>query len=363
MKLATKSINLHPTISTFFSMLESSNGLGKSPCSRIVDSINWEMDINVLLEKQIEEISNSTDISEKKISKNFVFGLEGDNQQSISLNQLCANTHVTIPLLNNLKGSTESENKHPMETILETAPASIPSIQEEFTGGRLPLNPLAARAALASLRSKFPESAEPSVQSNVEKGDIPVSMALPNYSMGANTSNFESIVKTLFPTSPQIVEFSNVSSRAQVNEMEKKNKISEKKITQPSETRFTRAQIQRNNEMHESTQITDTIGPQNCLSDNQKLVASPIDEETEKNNVQPKLKSRKSNFTESNELDLSKGNVSTESNRVKTTPKTAESGVGSSQGIRRKSASSKKQETRFSHRLRFLPRTRSQNKA
>lgn len=91
MKLATKSIHLHPTISTFFSMLESSNGLDAMPCSTIVEGMNWEMDINVLLEKQIKEISNSTDISQGKISKDFIFGHEGENCQSIFLNQSFAN--------------------------------------------------------------------------------------------------------------------------------------------------------------------------------------------------------------------------------------------------------------------------------
>ncbi|KAK6140284.1 hypothetical protein DH2020_025980 [Rehmannia glutinosa] len=417
MKLSTKSIDLHPIISTFFSMLESSNVADTSLCSRIVDSMNWEMDINVLLEKQIEEISNSTDVS-RKISKNFVFGLEVDLTGEIEGRTIEASLkepHVTIPLLNNIKCSTGSENKQPVETIMEISPSSIPSIQEEFSGSRLPLNPLAARAALASLKSKFPQSAELSVQSNVDCSSNADDFTLKiSATLEGRSPNFESIAKTLFPSSidPQIVEFPNVSSGAQVKGTGKKNKISEKKVTQPSETRVTRSRIQRNNRVHESTQINDTIDPQNCLSDNQKLVTSPVDGvtsmcsakyekslfgkdkmivkvdsdkgtfaedaekhiypkrltrsvagETEKNNLQPKLKSRKSNLSESNELDLSTGNAFTESNRIKTSPKTAENNVGSSRGITRRSASSKKQETRFSPRLKLLSQTRSQTKA
>ncbi|KAK6146931.1 hypothetical protein DH2020_017843 [Rehmannia glutinosa] len=345
MKLSTKSIDLHPIISTFFSKLESSNVADTSLCSRIVDSMNWEMDINVLLEKQIEEIIDLTG------------EIEGRTIEA-SLKE----PHVTIPLLNNIKCSTGSENKQPVETIMEISPSSIPSIQEEFSGSRLPLNPLAARAALASLKSKFPQSAELSVQSNVDCSSNADDFTLKiSATLEGRSPNFESIAKTLFPSSidPQIVEFPNVSSGAQVKGTGKKNKISEKKVTQPSETRVTRSRIQRNNRVHESTQINDTIDPQNCLSDNQKLVTSPVDGvtsmcsakyekslfgkdkmivkvdsdkgtfaedaekhiypkrltrsvagETEKNNLQPKLKSRKSNLSESNELDLSTGMLS-----------------------------------------------------
>ncbi|KAK6140163.1 hypothetical protein DH2020_026161 [Rehmannia glutinosa] len=347
LKLSTKSIDLHPTISTFFSMLESSNVADTSLCSRIVD---------IDLTGEIEGRTIEASLKEP---------------------------HVTIPLLNNIKCSTGSENRQPVETIMEISPSSIPSIQEEFSGSRLPLNPLAARAALASLKSKFPQSAELSVQSNVDCSSNADDFTLKiSATLEGRSPNFESIAKTLFPSSsdPQIVEFPNVFSRAQVKGTGKKNKNSEKKVTQPSETRVTRSRIQRNNRVNESTQITDTIDPQNCLSDNQKLVTSPVDgvtsmcsakneksllvaAETEKNNVQPKLKSRKSNFSESNELDLSKGNAFTESNRIKTSPKTAENNVGSSRGITRSSASSKKQETRFSPRLKLLSQTRSQTKA
>ncbi|KAG8376880.1 hypothetical protein BUALT_Bualt09G0110100 [Buddleja alternifolia] len=333
MKLATKSIILHPTISTFFSMLESSNDLDTLPSSTIADSMNWEMDINVLLEKQIEEISNSTDVSQTKISKNFVFGFEvdvmgqgRDSATDASLKDLC----IRVPSLDKSKGSTHSENKEAMETTLGNPPASV---QEGFNGSRSPLNPLAARAALASLRSNFPQSVELSVQSNVKKGadDFPLEVSA---TIGDISPKVESIVKTLFPTSsdPQIVEFFNVPSRSQKNGMEKKNKNSVKTITQPSETRRTRAQIQRNNGVSESTQATNTkeiklqlpsntrrmtrsstngaekievkdsngtpegimpsksvqldtaakntIAPQNCVSKNKKAVTSPIYSET-----------------------------------------------------------------------------------
>lgn len=84
MKLATQSISLHPIISTIFTMLESSNGLGRSPYSIIVDTMSLEMDVSALLDKQIMKISNSTDVSPKKISKDFSFGLQGDHLNPFS---------------------------------------------------------------------------------------------------------------------------------------------------------------------------------------------------------------------------------------------------------------------------------------
>ncbi|KAL0375197.1 UNVERIFIED_CONTAM: hypothetical protein Sradi_3435400 [Sesamum radiatum] len=411
MKLATRSINLHPTISTFFSMLESSNGLDTLPHSRISDSLNWEMDINLLLEKQIEEISNPTNFPQKKI-----LDLKGQSPGRV------IDASVKDPC------DTQTLIKQSMETVLGNA-AAIPSIKQEFTESKSPLSPLAARAALASLRSKFPQSAELSVKSNVDEeyitnkhssvklmsgskhcvissvdlksntDDVSVKVSA---TLGGKSPSYPSIMKALFPTSsaPQIVEFSNVSSRVQVNGTEKKNKNSDK-ITQPSGIRLTRAQSRRNSGMHESTQVTNTMetrssklrklahstvdeaekievndsnleddnmqtkcdkldtSAENCLSDNQKPVASPDDEtgicsaendkcllrkdgiavkvdsqkgdfsgntekhcyperltrsaarvETEKNNVQPKIKFSKSCCSESNEMDLFKGNVS-----------------------------------------------------
>lgn len=85
MKLAVESINLHPTISAFFSTQESSSGLFASPLQTIADSMDWDMDIHALLEKQIEEISNSADVSGKKKSEDILFGIEGDCHQSIIL--------------------------------------------------------------------------------------------------------------------------------------------------------------------------------------------------------------------------------------------------------------------------------------
>ncbi|KAL8484027.1 hypothetical protein ACS0TY_026645 [Phlomoides rotata] len=241
MKLSTKSIHLHPTISTFFSMMESPNGLDETPCPMIVDGMNSEMDISVLLEKQIKEISNSTDISRETISTDFVFGkvdFKGQSNASI-IEASLKDPNVMLPFLNKLKGSNGSENKQHTETTMKIHPVCIPSIEEEITGSRF-LSPLAARAALASLRSEFPQS--------------PLKISA--------TSEGKGLVKELFPTSnaPQTVEVSNLSSGAQTNEIDKRERIREKKISRPSNSRFTRAKAQNINGQNEATQMTNTNG-------------------------------------------------------------------------------------------------------
>ncbi|KAL6520974.1 hypothetical protein OROGR_017543 [Orobanche gracilis] len=358
MKLSAKSTDLHPTISTFFSMLESSmlessNGGDSSLCSKIiVDSMNWEMDINLLLEKQIEEITNSTDVSHKKISKNIVFELEVDlkgQSQGRTISASLKEPRFTVPLLDCLKGSTWCENKQSVDATVETLPASVSPIQETFAGSRLPLNPLAARAALASLRSKFPQKTELSVHSNVEKGGVinehfsSVSSALVERS-----SNFEGIAKTLLPTSG--ASLSDVFSGAQVKGTKKNKNISEKRTIRPSETRFTRSQIEKSYEIREFTPETDTTAGNDTnlfgkeekrgTSDKdaekyscpRRITRSAAGDETKKNNVPAEPKIRKSKLPESAEL----GNASTDSKRLKTTtPKTAVKvllAIGKSQG-------------------------------
>lgn len=83
MKLETKSIHFHPTISALFSMQEFPDALDAMPCSMIADGKNWEMDINVLLEQQIKAISTSTDIPQENNLKDSLSGYKGDICESI----------------------------------------------------------------------------------------------------------------------------------------------------------------------------------------------------------------------------------------------------------------------------------------
>lgn len=158
--------------------------------------------------------------------------------------------NVMLPFLDKLKGTNGSENKQHTETTVEIPPVCIPSIEEEITGSRF-LSPLAARAALASLRSEFPQS--------------PLKI-----------SEGKGLVKELFPASNvPIVEVSNLSSGAQVNVMDKRNKIKEKKISQPSNSRFTRAQ--KVNGQNEATQMTNTNGTPLTVTRGRRVTRSTVE--------------------------------------------------------------------------------------
>ncbi|XP_057778929.1 uncharacterized protein LOC130997581 isoform X2 [Salvia miltiorrhiza] len=554
MKLATTSIDLHPTISAFFSMQEPSNAFD-------ADRKNWEMDINVLLEQQIKEISTSTEVPRDKILKDFVSGPKVDlkgKSHGWDIKASFRDPLGAVSFLDKLDGFNGSENKQPV--TLGTPPTPTPSIQEELRGNRFLLNPLAARAALASLRSESPQSSQlkgdmtgqhstanlmqrPTVCSF---SSVDCSSNAEDFSLKTSAANVRSITKKLFPTSSptHTVELSNLSCGAQINEMKKKNKMGEKK-TLSADMRLTRSRIQRDNGMHETSQMTNNnetqsrltgthrvtrsrvkgaekieandyhgagrdhvhnecmkletfphsaIAPENCLSDNLKAVASPINGQistrrvtrsrdkrlektevneyitavkdnmltgctkpststqdtvapkfylsnnqkavassldsetsihsvkhakdvhgkdgildvntqkdyliqdaekhnnpkrpkqsaaskvTENSTVQLKLKQRKRNSTESDVLierlcidrsltslhatnNNEQSSEEAESGKRFTRANTAPKGSGSHHSTRHKSASLGKPETRFSPRLRFLPRTRSQHKA
>ena len=65
MKLANKSISAHPIVHIFLKP-EKDTGLSySSPLLTILEGTDAEMDLNKLLEKQIEQISNLADASEK----------------------------------------------------------------------------------------------------------------------------------------------------------------------------------------------------------------------------------------------------------------------------------------------------------
>lgn len=83
MKLAATSIHFHPTISAFFSMQEPSNALH-------VEGMNWEMDINVLLQQQIKEINTSTEVPGDNMLKDCVSAQKGDSMNPFFVDHLCS---------------------------------------------------------------------------------------------------------------------------------------------------------------------------------------------------------------------------------------------------------------------------------
>ncbi|XP_076943994.1 uncharacterized protein LOC143614442 isoform X2 [Bidens hawaiensis] len=110
MRLSDKSITNHPTISAFVDAVELNNSTFSclSPPLNVVN--DFDMDLHVMLEKQIEGIKNSVNGCKKRI-RDEILGLEDISMSNVK----------------------ESE--------------------VQATDNRSPLNPLAARAALASLMS------------------------------------------------------------------------------------------------------------------------------------------------------------------------------------------------------------------
>lgn len=76
MKLSTKSINVHPTISKFLNSVRTLTCSSVSPLPTLVKDTDSEMDLHELLEKQIEDISNSVDDSKNK-TRRLPLGVEG----------------------------------------------------------------------------------------------------------------------------------------------------------------------------------------------------------------------------------------------------------------------------------------------
>ncbi|XP_071720689.1 uncharacterized protein [Rutidosis leptorrhynchoides] len=121
MRLADKSIDKHPTISAFIDANASLTSM--SPELNVVD--DFDLNLQNLLEKQIEGIKNSVHCSKKRI-RDEINGLEA--------------------------------NVHEQENETEISLTNVKEQEIKFSAGS-PLNPLAARAALASLMSK-PQSIE-----------------------------------------------------------------------------------------------------------------------------------------------------------------------------------------------------------
>ncbi|KAI7754318.1 hypothetical protein M8C21_009060 [Ambrosia artemisiifolia] len=120
MRLANKSITDHPTISAFIDAVELNNS--SFPClSPPLNVVNdFDMDLHVMLEKQIEGIKNSVHDSKKRI-RDEILGLDVNTHEQVK------ETDISMP--------------------------NVKELESDVPDNKSPLNPLAARAALASLMS------------------------------------------------------------------------------------------------------------------------------------------------------------------------------------------------------------------
>ncbi|GJY23157.1 putative SAWADEE domain-containing protein [Tanacetum coccineum] len=133
MRLANKSINDHPTISAFLESVSLSNSCfsSMSPQLTLVNDFELDLDLHDLLEKQIEGIRNSVHGSKKRI-RDEILGFEANIHEQVK------ETDIAVP------NASDSEDI------------------------RSPLNPLAARAALASRMSKLSPESSPNISKGID---------------------------------------------------------------------------------------------------------------------------------------------------------------------------------------------------
>ncbi|XVF08071.1 hypothetical protein REPUB_Repub06bG0194400 [Reevesia pubescens] len=153
MKLATKSISAHPIVHVLLKP-EKDTGLSySSSLLTILEGTDTEMDLNKLLQKQIEQISNLTDASEKDFPGDILWRNKVLNKGQTP-HKPSAESNACVPAIpdhhNHMKRTTRSKTK--LQVDIEAKDQSHPntSIQEKFTQNRSHLSPLASRAALAS---------------------------------------------------------------------------------------------------------------------------------------------------------------------------------------------------------------------
>ncbi|XP_017977942.1 PREDICTED: uncharacterized protein LOC18597782 isoform X2 [Theobroma cacao] len=153
MKLATKSISAHPIINKLLKP-EKHRGLSySSPLLTILEGTDSEIDLNKLLQKQIEQISNLADASKKDFLEDIPWRNKGVNKGQ-SPHKPAAESNACVPAVadhhNHLKRTTRSTRKLQINIEAKNQSGHTISMKEAFIQSRSHLSPLASRAALAS---------------------------------------------------------------------------------------------------------------------------------------------------------------------------------------------------------------------
>lgn len=78
MKLASKSINVHPTVAALLKSVTQMGLFTASPFPIMHEDVDVELDLNILLEKQIEEINFSAKGFGKEITVDILEGFKGN---------------------------------------------------------------------------------------------------------------------------------------------------------------------------------------------------------------------------------------------------------------------------------------------
>ncbi|XP_057970227.1 uncharacterized protein LOC131159375 isoform X1 [Malania oleifera] len=435
LKLASKSVNNHPTVAAFLNSLERSSCYDASLFPTVPEDIDYETNLHKLLEKQIKEISNLSEASNKKVSEDILLEFKVDTKGQF----VCKPDGVSKRSISSLQGpaernhtrmSTRSRGKRQVEMEVKDLPSSAPIMREERSENRVHLSPLAARAALASFRSKLPLDLEFSVCSNEGKVTKSFNSCGGNSSVMDQTSSdtltafapvveptdiFQSQMSLAMGCSgnlQHVKENSRTSARRRKNEKKTSESTNscagiacstlEKRLSESSQITgltFSGIQINTDNannncelmactaetklgpvtrtrrstrksvqnevgnltvevrqelEKTKCSQFTasknsegnDTFSG-NDVPEKSELISSQLDCETDSHPIEKRNTKRKTSSAVKNATPKDKGKVS----------------ATSSSQRKRMSAPSKGQELRSSQRLRFLPRTRSQNRS
>ncbi|KAK9055505.1 hypothetical protein SSX86_026588 [Deinandra increscens subsp. villosa] len=294
MRLANKSIDNHPTILAFLDAVELNNSsfFCSSPPLNIAS--DFDMDLHVMLEKQIEGIKNSVHGSKKRI-RDEILGLE-------------VYTHEQLKEIN----------------------ISMPDVKEpeiQVPDNRSPLNPLAARAALASLMSTR-------INDISKITEIPLETEV-------TRKQDRTLKKSLFSKSK-----SSDNIKAEDKDISKNvGQVKQDKTNPKNETRLTRAKIQKveaiPDDNNESSKKPSPVSKKRFTRSNIKTEMtkeSSVDElPTQQNNKKKNNNSGVAGATQDSGVLCMAGNVT--------------SNVGRSYGSKRKSLDLNKQKVRSSPRF------------
>ncbi|XP_059463461.1 uncharacterized protein LOC132192206 isoform X3 [Corylus avellana] len=369
MKLATKSINVHPAVAVFLKSVKQMRSSCASPSPTVLEETDGEMDLNYLLEKQIEEISSSANASKEGISEDILLGVNVDNKEHRQWNTVTVSkvsiSRAQVPHdWNRLNRSIQKSREMQIELQVEGQPPAALSIPEELPENRSHLSPLAARAALASLMStnhgRITMDGTKMFISSVFS-NMPTKDKVPSEISDASIpviSDADEMVIPLISTEskPQLVDLSsgiitkgnkkgNRVSKITNSEVTLKCLTRERNVSQPNKAaRITRSAVREGTAIQNDNVQTQTCSEDMKLRDTtnkRRLTHSAINEERENlvMEVKQALEAKKSSRnTESDSLERSlsvPSNVSKKSSDVSTEKKAVSSPVTNNRRLTR----------------------------
>lgn len=177
-KLARSKIHSHPTVAAFFDSLNTLNGSIITSHNTVLNDLGYKADLHKLLEEQIEEISKVADACSTATPEDTILGLRRVNcahgsRRKVYVASEISSLHDKTPCNQN-KRLSRSQGK--LQLKIESKDLSeVQNSQEESSQKLLCLNPLAARAALASLKYELPQKSEISFYHVEKEGYIDLS--------------------------------------------------------------------------------------------------------------------------------------------------------------------------------------------